>query len=228
MKIILSGGGSGEDTKELDEKFASLLDKTKPLLYIPVAIDNIKHPYSDCLKWLKSTFTNFGINNYEMWIEKDLKKSKDISPDSFSGIYIGGGNTPYLLKKLKETGFWRFLKKAMKSDVPLYGGSAGAVIFSKTIIHALYADKNWVEINDLNGMNILKSYEITVHYNKEKEKKLVRISKENNSAKIIALTEKNGLYITNEDIILLGKESAFIFCNGKIKEIFVGEELILN
>ena len=61
MRIILSGGGSGERTKELDEMFASLLDKTKPLLYIPIAIDSIKHPYSSCLAWLRSTFDKLGV-----------------------------------------------------------------------------------------------------------------------------------------------------------------------
>jgi len=228
MKIILSGGGSGEEVKELDEKFVSLLNKSKPLLYIPIAIDNIKHPYPECLKWLRSTFDNLGINKYELWTEKDLKKSKSLSPNKFSGVYIGGGNTPYLLKKLKETGFWDFLKKTINLDIPIYGGSAGAIIFSKTILHSLYADKNWVEIKDLKSMNVLNGYELTVHYDKGKEKKLIEISKENNSERVIALTEKNGLYINNENITLLGKEPAFIFDNGEIKKILVGEKLILD
>ena len=54
MELIVTGGGSGKDTKEIDEFFASKLDKDKPLLYIPIAIDNIEHPYPDCLKWLKT------------------------------------------------------------------------------------------------------------------------------------------------------------------------------
>ncbi|MDI3543732.1 MAG: dipeptidase [Candidatus Woesearchaeota archaeon] len=228
MKIILSGGGSGEDTKEVDEKFASLLDKNKPLLYIPIAIDNIKHPYPDCLKWLRLTFDNFGIKNYEMWTEGDLKKSKDVSPSNFSGIYIGGGNTPYLLKKLKETGFWEFLKEAIESDIPIYGGSAGATIFSKTIKYSLYSDKNWVGINELTGMNVLSGYEIMVHYKKEEKDKLINISEENKSENIIALTEKNGLYVNSKEVVVIGKEPAFVFNNGKIRNVPVGEVLLIK
>jgi len=58
--------GSGEDIIEVDKLFASMLDKNKPLLYIPIAIDNIKHPYEDCLDWLKNTFEPLGISKYEM------------------------------------------------------------------------------------------------------------------------------------------------------------------
>lgn len=225
MKIILSGGGSGKDTKELDEKFASLLDKSKSLLYIPIAIDNIKHPYPDCLRWLKSTFDKLKVTKYEMWVEEDLTKSKKTPPNDFAGIYIGGGNTPYLLKKLKESGFWDFLKKAINLNIPVYGGSAGAVVFSKTILHSLYNDKNWVEIKDLDGMNILNNYEITVHYNKDKEKKLMEISRENKLDLIIALTEKNGVYVADNKIILIGQEPGYLFSNGKIKKIPLGESI---
>ena len=110
MKIILSGGGYGKDTKELDGKFASLLDKSKPLLYLPIAIDNTKHPYPDCLKWLKSTFNNLGVSSYKMITEKTIDDLKNENPRDFAGIYIGGGNTPYLLRTIKETCLWNFLK----------------------------------------------------------------------------------------------------------------------
>jgi len=225
MKVILSGGGSGEDVRELDEKFASLLNLSKPLLYIPIAIDNIKHPYPSCLKWLKSTFDVLGVSLYEMWTEEDLYKSKELSPEIFSGIYIGGGNTPYLLKKLKETGCWEFLKKAMEMNIPIYGGSAGAIIFSKTIMHSLYADKNWVEIRDLTGMDVLSGYEIAVHYNQNIEERLIGLSKKNKTEKIIALTERNGLYVTSSKIVLLGKEPAIIFSNGKMRNLPIGATL---
>jgi len=219
MRVILSGGGSGEQTKELDEKFASLLDKSKPLLYIPVAIDNIKHPYPVCLEWLKSTFDKLGVTNYELWTEEDLIKSKEISLNNFSGIYIGGGNTPYLLKKLKETGMWDFLKKAVDLNLPIYGGSAGAIIFSRTILHSLYADKNWVEIKDFSGMDITKGYEIAVHYENKKKEKIKKMSRDNKSSPIIALTERNGLYIEEDLITLLGNEPAYIFHGDRIKKI---------
>ena len=80
MKLILSGGGSREKTTELDKLFVLLVDLSKPLLYIPIAIDTNKRSYIECQKWFKETFDTLGINKYELWTEGDLEKSKDISP----------------------------------------------------------------------------------------------------------------------------------------------------
>ena len=35
MRIFLCGGGSGKEIEEATIKFGSLIDKSKPLLYIP-------------------------------------------------------------------------------------------------------------------------------------------------------------------------------------------------
>lgn len=190
MKLILSGGGSGKQTKELDKKFANLIDKEKPLLYIPIAIDNCKRPYPGCLEWLRSTFDNLGITKYEMITEKELGKYSKKDPSEFGGIYIGRGNTPYLLKKLKESGMWQFLEKALEQDVPIYGGSAGAIIFGKSIKPSLHMDKNWVDLEDLEGMNVLKGKYIFCHVSPEKkeEDKIKNLAIKNNTLPAILLS----------------------------------------
>ncbi len=226
MKLVISGGGHGEDTKEQVELFASLLDKSKPLIYVPIAIDKNKHPYNSCLDFIKSEFQNTDINNIEMWLFDELEKSKNHDPKAYSGIYIGGGNTPYLLNKLKQTEFWDFLKKSINADIPIMGGSAGAIIFAKSIIPAIYYDMNWIELKDLSGMNSIDDWEITCHYTDEEENKTKQVIKENNFDKLVALTDKNGLYVTDENIVLVGQESAWIFDrDGNKKELNVGEKL---
>ena len=226
MKVIISGGGHGEDTKEQDELFASLLDKSKPLMYTPIAIDKNKHSYSECLKWLKSTFENLGVTKYKLFDMGDLEKSKTVNINDYSGIYIGGGNTPFLLNKLKQTGFWNLLKKAINEDMPVMGGSAGAIILAKSITPAIYYDMNWIELDDLTAMNIIKDWEITCHYTKEEEAKTKKIINENNFEKLVALSDKNGLYVNDKKITLIGNESAWIFDkNGNKKEIKIGDQL---
>jgi len=42
MKLFLSGGGSGNESEQIDAEFIKALDKTKPVLYIPIAIDTEK------------------------------------------------------------------------------------------------------------------------------------------------------------------------------------------
>ena len=221
MELIVTGGGSGEDTLEIDKLFAEHLDKTKPLLYIPIAIDNIKHPYSECLTWLKGTFDKFGVSKYEMWLEEDLEKNKKVSPLNYSGIYIGGGNTPYLLLKLRESGFLEFIDKAPKNGIPIYGGSAGAIIFSKTIISSLMYDKNWSNLSDLSGMNLIGNYEIACHFSDKERNLILNLIKKNNIKKLVALSERNALEINEKGFRLIGKEDAHLFIDGKESTIKV-------
>lgn len=223
MKLILSGGGSGKQTVILDSMFASFVDKSKPLLYIPVAIDTNKHPYVECLKWLRGTFDDLNIKKYEMWTKEDLHKGKKIKPESFGGIYIGGGNTPFLLKTLKETGMIEFLKEAIKKNIPIYGGSAGAVIFAKTIITSLSNDENKVGLKDFNGINIINNRDIWCHYSKE-DKTIRDFIKKFDISEVIALSEETGLLITDE-IEVIGNKSAYIFKNNSKEEIKTGEKI---
>lgn len=222
MRLILSGGGGGEKSIEMDKLFASLINKSKPLLYIPIAIDEIKHPYPKCLKWLRSTFDKFGVNIYDMWTEEDIPGSKSIKPNKFGGIYLGGGNTFYLLKTLKESGFLEFLRRAIKVDIPIYGSSAGAIIFGKSILTS--TDENFVGLTDFSGMNLLKNMGIFCHYKHEKEERVNEMLKNFHFKKIIALSEKTGIYVHNNKIMVIGKESAFLFSGKDKVEIRVGKD----
>jgi len=221
MKIILSGGGNEEETKELDELFANIIDKNKPLLYIPVAINKIKHPYSECLNWLKGTFDKLGVNLYEMWTESELENIKNW-PEKFGGVYIGGGNTFYLLKVLKETNFWIFLKRCIDRNIPIYGSSAGAIIFGYSILSS--NDINNSNLKDFDGMNILRGISIFCHYKPEKDEIVRQKIFVNNLKKIIALPEKSGIYLDgNKKPKIIGKDPAWLFSKDRKVRIEIGE-----
>ena len=210
----------------MDQLFASFLDKSKPLLYIPIAMDNNRHSYDSCLNWLKSTFNELGINEYEMLTEKTIHTLKKRNPSDFSGIYIGGGNTAYLLKTIKETILGKFIEKAIDSETPIYGGSAGAVIFAKTISSALLYDSNEVGLTSIEGFNILNNIEITCHYNNNEEEKILKLINERKISKLIALSEKNGLLVTPNEIKIIGKEGSILFEDNK--KTFIKIDSILN
>jgi dipeptidase E len=223
MKLFLSGGGSKEQSESLDKAFADSINKKKPLLYIPIAINNKKHPYPECLIWLKDTFDKLGVTNYTMWDEKDLYLWQKEEVTNFSGIYIGGGNTPYLLKTLKDTGCWNFIKEAVSKSVPIYGGSAGAIIFAKTIIPCLILDENFVGLKDMSAMNMLNEKELWAHYEPENDKIIKEFTTKYDLKEIIALPEETGIVLENNSIKILGKKSAFIFSGKNKKEIKSGE-----
>lgn len=209
MKLFLSGGGSGSKSLELDTLFANSLDKSKPLLYIPIAIDKVRHPYPECLKWITGVFSKLGVSKIELWGEKELENNRDTDLTKFSGIYIGGGNTYYLLSELKRTRFLSKLEKIANKDLPIYGGSAGAIIFGRNI--STSPDENAVNLMDLAGLNLVNGYSIFCHYDNPEEADFVRKYREDyNDSKTIALPENCGLFISNEVIEVVGPGFAFI------------------
>jgi len=209
MKLFLSGGGSAQDSRELDDLFANSLDKSKPLLYIPLAMDETKKSYDACFKFISEVFNPRGIRNIVMWVEKDLER-KSIKLNKFGGIYIGGGNTFYLLKKIKETNFDNLLINAINKGIPYYGGSAGAIICGKTIKLSELSDINFVGLKDLNGLNLLGKYSIICHYENKNSKKMNQLQK-SYGLSIIALPEGTGLVFEKGSLKVVGNSSAVIF-----------------
>jgi dipeptidase E len=220
MKLFLSGGSKRAFV--LDKKFMEVVNKSKPMLYIPIAMDPKRHPYSECFKWIKRYFSEFNFSNIKMIT--DLKEIKKSDLDKFGSVYIGGGNTPYLLKELKESGFYENLKYLINKDIPIAGGSAGAIIFAKTIIPSLSADENKVGLKDFSSLNKIQTYDLDAHYESSMDKEIRRYMKEYKIKKVIALPEYCGIYVNNKKMTIFGEFSAWIFnSRGKI-EVKSGEE----
>jgi dipeptidase E len=217
MKLFLSGGGSGKDSFELDKKFIEAVDISKPVLYIPIAINSIKHPYPGCLEWIKSNFAPFGFTNFVMWTEEDLKNKKVGDFEQFGGIYIGGGNTFKLLSEFKKFGTFEILKSLVEKNIPIYGGSAGAVILARTIIPALSADSNDINVTDFFALNLLKDNDIWCHYEPSMDKYIISFQEEHNLNKIIALSEDAGLFVSEKGIETVGPNVVTVFEKNKTK-----------
>ena len=192
MKLLLSGGGEPDQVKPLDEYFANYVKDGK-ILYIPVAMDKI--PYDDCEKWFRETYAKYNLNNIEMCT--NLKEINDLN--NYKAIFIGGGNTFKLLKEIKESNFDIILKDYLNNNGFIYGGSAGAIIFGKTIEPAIHADKNTVNLKDLNGLNILDDYDVWCHYKETDNLKDL-------NRKTIVLYEESGILYDGKEIKTVGKD----------------------
>ncbi|MFA6405447.1 MAG: Type 1 glutamine amidotransferase-like domain-containing protein [Candidatus Paceibacterota bacterium] len=223
MKLFLGGGGGKEDSIELDKRFVASLDLFKPLLYIPIATNTDKYSYSGCVAWLLSILGPLGVTNIVMWVEDDLKQKQEKDFEQFGGVYIGGGNTFKLLKELKEFGTFEILRKLAEKDIPIYGGSAGSIILAKTIIPALSADENLVELTDFTALNLVNNYEIWCHYAETMDSLIKSYIDKYYLNKIIAVPENAGLYITEHNIEAVGPANVKIFEADEIKRFKPGE-----
>ena len=204
MKLFLGGGGGGADSIELDKKFVASLDLSKPLLYIPIATNTAKYHYSGCVAWLSSVLGPLGVKNIVMWTEEDLRAKTKEEFVQFSGIYIGGGNTYKLLKELKEFETFDILSTLAKEGMPIYGGSAGAIILAKTIIPAGFLDENKVGLTDFSGLNLVQGYDVWCHYTGNEDDSIRDYMKRFNLEKIIAIPEDAGLTVSEKEIEEVG------------------------
>lgn len=206
MKLILSGGGNGQQSKGVDSLFASLL-LNKNILYIPVAMDRNKHPYDECLTWMKNGFAPYGDFQITLLDEKGMEDISYEEMTKYGGIFIGGGNTFKLLKIIRETGFEEKLKRLLiETDIPVIGGSAGALIFAQNIETAEPYDPNNFGVTDFKGMNLINGMNIWVHYNNSMDDLIMEYARRLGT-EIIAIPEDSGLFVENNKISVVGENS---------------------
>jgi dipeptidase E len=192
MRLLLSGGGGPEKVKPLDDFFKKEVKQDARVLYIPIAW--VRGPYEGCLEWFKSVYGDHFTN---ISMAEDLT---NVNLDNYDAIFIGGGNTYKLLKHIKDTKFDEKLVKFVKDNKFVYGGSAGAIIFGKTMKTASHLDPNEVGLIDLNALNVVDK-DIWPHF---KESDLESIYKY--GASLYLLYEESGLYIEDDKITSIGRE----------------------
>ncbi len=209
MKLYLSGGGAGKQNLFAYNSFFNSIDKNKPILYIPLAMN--KEKYEGCYNWFKSEIEYFGASNFEM-VRSSLELTKlDLS--NYSSIFIGGGNTYKLLKELQSNSNIEKIKKYLLDGGIVYGGSAGAIIFGKDIDGCILMDDK-LEVNT-NGFNLINGYSLLCHYNKNSLNQNKSYLKEySNKNKLLFLPEEVVLLVTDKKIKFIGEKKYCLFING--------------
>lgn len=230
MKLFLNGGGCGKQTLLTYKEINKTINHSKPVLYVPLAMDEIDHPYDSCYYWIKGEISSIDIPGIEM--VRSFEELEEKNLDKYSLIYIGGGNTYKLLDGIKTTNTFNKLKKYLQNDGIIYGGSAGAVIFGKHINIIKAIDNNDVGIKDTSGFNYLNGMSLFVHYTnykskytEEENKKLTKkytefiVNYTKNNEKVIALPEEDTVFFDGKHIRVIGELPYYIFENGKKEKI---------
>lgn len=218
MKLLLCGGGCGDKTILANKKFDEIIDHNKPLLYVPLAMNEVKHPYDGCLEWIKNELSTVNIPHIEMVRTFEEFASKNFS--DYCAIFIGGGNTYKLLRGIKDSGTFEKLRKYLNNDGIIYGGSAGAIIFGYDIDCVLPMDANDVELKDTKGFDMLGGKSIFAHYTNEHSEdehmmyKNSLINYTKNNEDVIALPEEDTVYIDDDKVSIIGTRDYYEFVDG--------------
>ncbi|MDP4012193.1 MAG: Type 1 glutamine amidotransferase-like domain-containing protein [Candidatus Nanoarchaeia archaeon] len=198
-KIFLAGGGSPEESVEIDKSFKECLVNNPKVIFISLARSPEKREKS--IKWFKEIYSFTEVLHLES--SEQLNKKELIN---FDCIYICGGNTFRLLDNLSRSGILKILKDFNKLGKPIYGGSAGAIILGKRIDTAKHLDENVIGRLDFNGLDFLNGFSIVCHY-KEQDKEIIK-----NYAKtrILCLPEDAGIIVEGNYVKVLGNNCLFM------------------
>jgi len=127
-------------------------------------------------------------------------------------IFVGGGDTAYLMKCIRESGLSEEISDLLKTRVYV-GISAGSIVLSKTLqvssecLFGLYGDE--VD-NPPRGLGLI-DFHMRPHLNSEYFPKVV----DENLRKVFADFD--------EDVYALDDESAVVYDNGKIEIVSEGK-----
>lgn len=218
-QLFLAGGGNEKQSRTIDEIF---LRNVKKILYIPWAWPDDN--FEACKKWFSRM-----IQKHRNDVQTDALTTIE-SPenlDQYDAIYIGGGNTFKLLKRLRESGLGKKLKDYYQNRGVIYGGSAGAIILGKNIETALLCkdkDVNLVKLQNLSALNLAMGCDIQCHYEPEQLKEH-QIHAAKTGRNIIAIPEESAVLVKDNKFKAIGTKPITLITEGSAKEYQPGEHI---
>ena len=214
MRLLLTSNGLSNDKinnyfvsqfDRLDNKTAALITCKRP----GESRENIEQSIKELEDW--------GINVQEIDINKEDLYAR--YPD-FDIYYVCGGNTFYILDRMRTTGMEKILIDAVNKDKFYVGVSAGSVLAGPDIDSA----RAYGDINDL-GMHNLGSFHwipflIFPHYADERKKDAIDFKRFRFQEPVIALTNSQALFVNDTGNVLIGEKGGLQFCeNYKLKDL---------
>ena len=201
MKNVLLTS-TGLEHKVVADKFLSIIPKNAcelKILFIPTASRTEEEMFfvRKSLKELLSV----GVNNDNVvWFDPDnLSTHRDNT--EVDCIYVCGGNTFYLLHKLKESGYFDKIKQWVNDGLLYVGASAGSVIATPDINYILCMDTNDCGLEDTSGLSFI-SQSIIPHYTDEFAE--AAESLENNGITVETISDSEALEVHGEEIVKVG------------------------
>jgi len=203
MKLLLTSQGFEKNPK-IGKKFLELVDKPISkirVIFVPTASE--VESYKGYIENDKKNLLKLGIKEANIKTLHLDHKINYLEVKNYDVIHICGGNTFHLLKKVRESGFDRIIKKFVKSGGVYMGISAGSYIVCPTIEAATWkpADRNIVGLKDLTALNLVP-FLITAHYT-PKYKSIIDQAEANTEYEVKRLTDTQALLVTDKEIRLI-------------------------
>ncbi len=204
MKLLLTSNGLS--SIKIKKAFIELLEKNLEQSKLLIIHTAQKPSHLVFVEEIKKEISKIGINpkniNYLNLAEESILPSLK----GYDAVYVCGGNTYFILDRIKKIGLDKALKKYVKSGRLYIGVSAGSIIAGKDISIAGWGsdgDVNEVHLKDLNGLGFV-DFATFPHY-ESKLKKEVDSFRISVKYPVETLKDKEALLIMGKKLKLIKK-----------------------
>jgi len=166
--------------------------------FISTAADTYKNKW--WIKQDKKILTKKGFRLKEIRLNRKLSLSE---LREFDIIYLAGGNTFYLLQKMRESGFRKIAGKLMESGVAYVGSSAGAAVAGPNIRCVRFLDDtSKSNLKSFKGLGLVDFIPLPYFGNKKyaKQYEKVMLDLEKTRYKYMKIKENQAVFVKNGKI----------------------------
>lgn len=196
----------------LTSQASKVLDKIVPMLSKPASelklafIPTAGDPYDE-KPWMdkdraKLVELGFQIEDFDLKNKTEDETRERLA--KFDIIFVAGGNTFYLLEKVKKSGFDKVAIELVKSGTVYIGSSAGSYILCPTIEAASWkkAGKNIVDLKDWSALGLV-DFIVSAHYTNE-WKEAIEAGKKSTDLEVITLTDEQFIKSDGDKYEIIG------------------------
>src|SRR3989338_5683078 len=151
--LILASSGNLIAANNLNHFLPKPLSEAK-ILYVTTASKKVSDASYVERTRQKMNELNFSYTEVDIVGKSDEELKKALSASDI--LYVEGGNTFYLLKAVRDTGFEKIVKEAIENGLVYWGVSAGSYIACPSIIIATWSDRfDRFGVTDWTAMNLV-------------------------------------------------------------------------
>jgi dipeptidase E len=212
MKLVFYSGGYGRENQALAAEVADLLGRKRgPVVtFVPNCSEDAEPDFRDC----KRQLAGIGIRSFHcIPIDRPLSPEEEETLFSSDGIFLGGGNTFYLLHSLKERRLLNKFRAFVRKGGVLMGLSAGSIVLTPNVMTAqvpsFEADDNDVGLTDLSALDLVP-FEFSPHYQQSRKIDAELLSHSKRIKRpIYACADGEGIVVRDGAVRFVGRVTVF-------------------